>query len=724
MARRPFLRKLADRFGILPEFRDVRGRRQRSSDETRVRLLGALGIDAADEAAAAAALRAAQARDEASLLDPCRVIREKSPWAIRLRAGAGPAAWRIEIEEEGGPIHRIEGRARSRAGVLVLTLPSPPPSGYHRVRAWVSSGGAEREGTQSLIVTPPRVVTPGEVLGSRRSFGLIANLYTLRSGRNWGAGDFTDLRALIRWASGIGAVFVGINPLHALRNRGWDISPYGPVSRLYRNPLYLDVTAVPEFRASALARDLAASGALRAEIDRARKADRVDYERVTATQRPVLRRCFEVFRERHLGHRTARGRAFETFARAQGDALEDFATWFALEERFRGPNPDGRGWRAWPEAYRDPRSAAVERFREEQREEVEFHRYVQFEIDGQLGAVAKAARDARVPLGIYTDLAIGSAPDGADTWAFPGLFLGGATLGAPPDDYAPEGQDWGLPPLDPVRLRASGYAYFARMVRAGMGHAGALRIDHVMGLARQFWIPAGAPAAEGAYLSFPSEDLLGIVALESARARAIVIGEDLGTVPRGLSATLARHGFHSSRVFYFQQARQTSCGPAPSVRFLPPRAYPARALVTANTHDHAPLEGYFEGRELILRRRVGAIGSEAELSGALARRARERAGALRRLSSEGLLPTGSPAQGSAFRGAVHAFLCRTPARLVGLSLDDLAGEEDPLNLPGVMLDRYPSWSRRMRLPIEDLKHDPGVARSLEGARGRALRKRT
>jgi len=569
-------------------------------------------------------------------------------------------------------------------------------------------------------------VTVGEVLGSRRVFGLIANLYTLRSGRNWGAGDFTDLRALIRWAAASGAAFVGINPLHALRNRGWDISPYGPVSRLYRNPLYLDVTAAAEFRASAHARAPAVSEVLRAEIDRARKADRVDYEQVTGMQRPLLRRCFEGFRDRHLGRPTARGRAFEAFARSQGDALEDFATWSALEDRFLGPNPDGRGWRAWPEAYRDPRSAAVARFREEQRDAVDFHRYVQFEIDVQLGAAAKAARAARVPLGIYTDLAIGSAPDGADTWAFPGLFLDGATLGAPPDDYAPEGQNWGLPPLDPVRLRASGYAYFARMVRAGMRHAGALRIDHVMGLARQFWIPAGASAAEGAYLRFPSEDLFGIVALESARARAIVIGEDLGTVPRGLPALLARHGVLSSRVFYFQHARlsprRASRRPPRTVRFLPPGQYPIRALVTANTHDHAPLDGYFEGRDLILRRSVGAIGSDAELSGALARRARERAGALRRLRAQRLLPADAPARGPAFRGAVHAFLCRTPAPLVGVSLDDLAGEEDPVNLPGVTLDRYPSWSRRMRLPIEDLERDPGVARSLEGVRGRAVRR--
>lgn len=697
----------------------MRGRRHRTPDAARVRLLAVFGIDARDEAAAAAALHAEESRAERSLLDPCRLIREGAPCAVDLRAGAGPTVWRLEIEEEGGRVHLLEGKRRARAGGPRVRLPSPPAAGYHRIRAWVSSGGTEREGSQALIVTPARCVAVDERLGSRRAFGLTANLYTLRSERNWGAGDLTDLRALIRWAAGTGAAFVGVNPLHALRNRGWDISPYGPVSRLYRNSLYLDVTSVPEFRASARARGPAQSGAMREEIDLARKADRVDYERVTRLQREALRPCFEVFRERHLGRSTARGRAFDAFARMEGAPLEDFSTWAALEDRFTGPNPGGRGWLAWPKEFRDPRSPAVARFREERRAEVDFHRYVQFEIDGQLGAAAKAAREAGMPLGVYTDLAIGSAADGADTWAFPGLFLTGATLGAPPDDYARDGQNWGLPPLDPVRLRASGYAYFARMVRAGMRHAGALRIDHVMGLARQFWIPAGACAAEGAYLRFPSEELFGIVALESARAGAIVIGEDLGTVPRGLPARLARWGILSSRVFYFQHTHPHSH----KVRFLPPREYPARALVTANTHDHAPLEGYFDGRDLILRRAVGAIATDEDLEQALEKRAIEREGALRRLRAEGLLPADAPARGAAFRAAVHAFLRRTPARLVGVSLDDLTGEEDPVNLPGVTLDRYPCWSRRMGLPLEGLRRDPGVAQSLAGVRGRTPRRR-
>jgi 4-alpha-glucanotransferase len=644
------------------------------------------------------------------------MIREGAPrCVVDLRAGADSAAWRLEIEEEDGRVHLLEGRRRSGTGALRVRLPSPLPAGYHRLRAWVSSGGEEREGGQALIVTPARCVTVGSGIGPRGAFGLIANLYTLRSERNWGAGNLTDLRALIRWAAGIGASFVGVNPLHALRNRGWDISPYGPVSRLYRNSLYLDVTAVPEFRASAQAGGPAMPDALREEIDLARKADRVDYERVTRMQGEVLARCFEIFRERHLGRKTARGRAFEAFARGEGAPLEDFATWAALEGRFRGPHPDGRGWLAWPEGYRDPRSPAVTGFREEHRADVDFHRYVQFEIDGQLGAAAETARRAGMPLGVYTDLAIGSAPDGADTWAFPGLFLGGATLGAPPDDYARDGQNWGLPPLDPIRLRASGYFYFARMLRAGMRHAGALRIDHVMGLARQFWIPAGCSPAEGAYLRFPSEELLGIIALESARAGAIVIGEDLGTVPRGLPATLARRGILSSRVFYFQRTREG--------RFLPPQEYPARALVTANTHDHAPLEGYFDGRDLVLRRSVGAIATDEDLDRALAARAIEREGALRRLRAEALLPADAPARGPAFRAAVHAFLHRTPARLVGVSLDDLTGEEDPVNLPGVTLDRYPSWSRRMRLPLEALRRDPGVAQSLAGLRGRGRKRK-
>ncbi len=716
MAGRPLLRKLSEKAGILAAYTDVEGRRRPTRDDSRVRLLAALGLDASTEAQAAATLEDLDRRERDSLLAPCRVVGRRGPRAASLRvpSGAGSVAWTLEVIEENGAVHRAEGNGRPRGGRLRVLLPAVLSPGYHRIRARASVGAMEREAEQALIVTPVRCLRLEDVIGRRRAFGLVANLYTVKSAANWGVGDLSDLRALAAWAGSEGAAFVGINPLHAIRNRGWQISPYGPVSRLYRNPIYLDVSAVPELDEAADAREWLASGAARAAIERLRGAARIDYEGVAAVKRRVLEGLYRVFRERHLDRGGARGEAFAAYAREEGQALEDFATWCALDDRFSPHPAPHRSWREWPSAFRDPRSETVRRFRAEHAAEVDFHRYVQFELDRQLGVAAGAARAAGLPLGIYQDLAIGSAPDGCDTWAFPGLFVQGATLGAPPDEYAPHGQNWGIPPIDPRRLRAQGYAYFRRLLRASMSAAGALRIDHVMGLHRQFWVPRGGAPEEGAYVCFPAEDLLGILALESARARAVVIGEDLGTVPRGLSAVLARRGILSSRVFYFQRDREG--------RFLRSSVYTARALLTANTHDHAPLAGFFRGSDLDLMRRTGVLRSEAELASARARRRKEWESIGRRLRIEGVIGRGDRPEGVALRRAVYAFLARTPARLLGVSLDDLSGEEEAVNVPGVTQDRHPAWSRRMAMSLEALRADPGAREILAAVASRALRR--
>jgi 4-alpha-glucanotransferase len=344
---------------------------------------------------------------------------------------------------------------------------------------------------------------------------------------------------------------------------------------------------------------------------------------------------------------------------------------------------------------------------------VDRHCWIQFELDRQLAAAAREARDGRLPLGLYTDLAVGSAPDGADPWLFPRLFVEGAHAGAPPDDYSSSGQDWGFQPLDPHRLRADGYRYWVRLLRAGFAHARALRIDHALGLFRLYWIPAGRPGSEGAYVRYPTSDLLGILALESQRHRAVVVAEDLGTIPREVPGTLASWGVLSSKVLYFERE---------DGGFRPSSAYSSRALVTANTHDLPPLAGFFADRDLALRQEVGQMSAD-EVGEARARRDRERAALLWRLREEGCLPPGEGVPSAPeLCAAVNAFLCRTPSPLVGISLDDVAGELDPVNLPGVPVERWPSWSRRMRLALEELPSDPDAARALAGASSRRLKR--
>jgi 4-alpha-glucanotransferase len=358
----------------------------------------------------------------------------------------------------------------------------------------------------------------------------------------------------------------------------------------------------------------------------------------------------------------------------------------------------------------------VAEFRRRHAAAVDYHAFLQFELEQQLDAAARAARAAGMEIGLYQDLPLGSIASGFDAWAFPELLVRGASLGAPPDPYAAQGQNWALPPLHPLRIGQDGYRLWRLLLRSALSHAGAVRIDHAMGLLRQFWIPAGRSGREGAYVRFPFDDLLGVLALESSRAGALVIGEDLGTVPAGFDQALARYGVLSLRVMFFERERRGA--------FKPARRYSPRALVVATTHDSPTLEGYWRGRDLEIWRELGLIASDAALRLARGVRARDRQALLDRLAAEGALPAardpGSPAERCA---AVHRFLCATPAPLVALSLDDLAGETEPVNVPGVSPDRYPSWTRRLRLPVERLLRDPDVARGLSGARARLRRRR-
>jgi 4-alpha-glucanotransferase len=316
-----------------------------------------------------------------------------------------------------------------------------------------------------------------------------------------------------------------------------------------------------------------------------------------------------------------------------------------------------------------------------------------------------------MPLGLYQDLAIGASPSGSDVWASPGLFVDGACVGAPPDPLGPEGQNWGLPPVNPQALQADGYRYWTALIRGSLQHAGALRIDHVLGLFRQFWIPDGMTGAEGAYVRYPTDDLLGVLALEATRAGALVVGEDLGTVPPEVPPTLARRGVLSSKVLYFERDEDGG--------FRSPRHYPRTALATANTHDLAPLAGWWRGRDLVLRRAVGLLHDDDALAEAEAERARDRDALVALLVEEGILHDATTRDVSelAVRAGVHTLLRRSPSWLVGLSLDDLVGETEPVNVPGVGPDGFPSWQRRLSVTLEEMADDRGVRVALGTERG-------
>ena len=548
-----YLRRLAEYVGIMPEYFAQTGERNFTSDDTRRALLTALGFDASTDDAARLELERLAEDEAQELIAPVRVVRRTSTNAgavdVRLPPSADhTGAWRLEITLENGEHHVVDG---SWAGgpKLEIALPLDVPLGYHRVRVSIASSTGAGSNEQTLIVVPDRCVLPSDIVGETGAFGLIANLYTLRSDSNWGVGDLSDLGVVAEWGASLGADFVGINPLHALLNRGLDVSPYSPVSRLFRNPIYIDVRQVPELADSPSVAEHLASPEFVEQVGALRESHAVRYEQVMGVKGIALDALHRVFSTTVRGSGSERDRAYEAFVAANDPGLTRFATWMAIAE-----TPGfGGNWHTWPSEFHDPHGDAVREFSTLRRHRIDFHRWVQFEIDRQLGTAASRARDGGMRIGLYPDVAIGTSPCGADTWAFSELFVRQASVGAPPDPYAPQGQNWGLPPLSPAALRRDGYKYFVNVLRSGFRHAGALRIDHVLGFFRLFWIPEGRSGAEGAYLRYPTEDLLGILALESVRHNAIVVGEDLGTVPDEVPPALARWGVLSSKVLQFER---------------------------------------------------------------------------------------------------------------------------------------------------------------------------
>ena len=681
--KRTALRELADRVGILPEYVEQTGRYvRRTSDRTRESLLSVMGLDAPTEQAARAWLAELEHEERTRIVEPVRVVKWHAKKGLRLEIQLPVGCDQRDIL---AVITKESGEEIVSRGTQLPQL----PIGYHQVEVHVGEYLAK----QTLIVVPETCLQPKDVLGKDgRVMGIVANLYSVRRERDWGIGDFTTFTQLIEWGASRKAEFVGVNPLHALFNRGMDVSPYSPVSRLFRNHIYIDVEAVPELASSPAARAHLAKPEVQATLRRLRETGFVDYDGVVELKERVLRDLHRTFRAT-AGSAQKRATEYADFVKSREPELTRHATWMAIAESAGVPD-----WRVWPEAMRDPDSPAVAAFAAANAERIDFHRWLQFETDRQLEYVAERARTAGMRIGAYTDLAIGTSPAGSDTWGDHALFCSDASVGAPPDQYSSTGQLWGLPPINPRVLREEGYRYWTLLLRRAFDHAGALRIDHAIGLFRTFWIPNGGTGKDGAYVRFPTPDLLGILALESVRHDALVVGEDLGTVPKEVPPTLKKWGILSSKILYFEHDAKG---------FKPEKSYPPLALTTVNTHDMAPIAGWWEGRDLEIRARVGTLRTAAEIRRAKRERHLARQALLDRLKlqrngeseDEFLLKLAS---------AAHAFLCRTPSVLVGQSLDDLIGERDPVNVPGVGQEQYPNWRRKTSITVEEMNYRESV----------------
>jgi 4-alpha-glucanotransferase len=520
-------------------------------------------------------------------------------------------------------------------------------------------------------------------------------------------GDFTDLTALARAAASCGVGALGINPLHALfAAEPRHVSPYSPSSRTHLDYLYIDVTAVPGFAEDESIRELLQGDWFKATHWAARSAELIDYGAVAACKRPVLEALFRRFQSRELGAdgttKTAAGEAFRAFQRIGGPSLTDFAIFEALHEYYFHQKRQF-SWHSWPMPMRNPRSPEVAEFAAEHRDRVEFFQFVQWEADRQLAAAAAAGRESGLAIGLYRDLAVGADPNGAEAWADQELVAPGASIGAPPDALSRNGQNWGLAPVNPLVLRRQGFAPFIASLRANMRHCGILRIDHVMSLNRLYWIPSGMEARAGAYVNYPFDELLRLVALESQRHACAVVGEDLGTVPEGFRDTMRSANVLSYRIFVFERLEDGE--------FVPPPEYPALAAASAATHDIATLKGYWLGGDIAWRKRLGLYPDVDAQKAEAAERHRDRHFLLAALAREGLLTeaqigeflteAGEPVYSTELGDAILAYLARSRARLMLVQLEDVVGEIEQANLPGTT-DAHPNWRRHLSRSVEEI----------------------
>jgi len=715
--------RLGAAHGIQPSYWDLRGQFRETSPETLRELLSALGLDAENPEEA---LREIERDAWTSLAEPVLVEgASKLPERLvfTVPASGEPPRVHLEVIEEDGTQARhsfapdelsllaeagIDGVHYRRWG---LPFPTGLSLGRRHFRLSVDVGGKRYEQTVPVIICPERVHLPLALRDKGRRAGIAIALYGLRSRRNWGVGDFSDLKEFVTWAvRELRVDMIGLNPLHALTNRQpYGISPYYPVSRFYRNFIYLDIEAIEDYGDSPEAKALVQATETRRLLEHLRAAPLVQYEQVAAIKRQALEMIFAAFLRKHWGKgggKSGRRRAFEAYLRREGEMLERFATFCTLDEVMRRKNPGGWTWRQWPEPLQDPASQAAVEFCRRHRERILFYQYLQWQIEVQLDEVQTLARSLGAGIGLYHDLALGSDPAGADSWAYRHFAVDGVTVGAPPDDFALQGQDWGFHPPRRDAHRREGYRLFREEIRKNCAEGGALRIDHIMRFFRLFWIPNGRSPAAGAYVEDFPADLVRLLALESQRRETLIIGEDLGTVSPGVRETLQGFGIFSYKVFYFEKDERGD--------FRDPESYPELAVATVSTHDLPTLAGFWKAEDIYVRQGLGMFPGEKEFQLALEKRKEDKGRILQRLFASGLLKVRKPPVPETFpeltrgiQSAVIGLLMSSSAKLVVISQEDLLRDARQQNLPGTIAE-YPSWSVKMAYSLEELREHEHV----------------
>ncbi|MDR5739127.1 MULTISPECIES: 4-alpha-glucanotransferase [unclassified Caballeronia] len=707
---RSAIETLAERAGFEVEWQDAHKNTQRVPENTLRILLEKLGLPCGNATQIRQSMAAVDAEASGRKLPP--LITAEVDRGIALPVSVAKSGARYRVEMESGEI--IDGRFTSPKGETALLAPIPEP-GYHTL--------VINDHRTTLAVAPARCYTIDDAWRSLDDdakeapplFGIAAQVYGLRRNGDGGIGDFTALASLATKAAKHGSHALAISPMHAMFSAEPNkYSPYSPSSRLFFNIAHVDPAAVLGAPAARAAIEKAGVADELVELER---TPLIDWPRAMKARIAVLRALFDAFSE---DSESAFAKDFASFVEEGGRPLEDHARFEALQAEQIAQNGEGH-WRNWPEALRDPRSDAVAAFAEAHRREVDFFLFTQWLAAKGLMHAQHAARDAGMAVGLVADLAVGCDSAGSHAWSYRDEMLTGVSVGAPPDLFNQAGQSWGLTTFSPRAMRMQGFSAFIDMLRCSFAQAGGIRIDHILGLRRLWLVPEGESAKDGAYLRYPFDDLLRLIALESWRHRAIVVGEDLGTVPPGFSERLQEHGLLGIRVLWFERAEDGE-------GFKPPREWSNGVTATTTTHDLPTVTGWWRGEDIEWRSKIGQTMAREDgrdpVEAAMEERGEDRAHLWRAFQEAGVAPADvdAPPVDNAPVDEALAFVGMTPAPLVTYPLEDLLGLAEQPNLPG-SIDEHPNWRRRLALPVDELFLDDAFCDRLlavDSARKRAV----
>jgi 4-alpha-glucanotransferase len=711
------LQSLVRLYGVETHYVDAWGKPSEVSETSQIKLLEAMGVDVSDSYTMQQAIDDEVNASWSQPFPPVIVVREHQALVLQ---GTFPIDLTNEVltirihTEQGDNFdyrtaavegeltdvwHSSDKEYQKYHLVLESKVSEKIPVGYHQLTV----ESANMKSAVKLIVAPTTCYHAPAIEQGTKPWGFSVQLYALRSERNWGMGDFSDLKRLATHCAKLGADFIGLNPIHALFPSNPDVcSPYGPSSRRWLNCLYLDVSAIDGFEHDDVQAKVKEQGFVE-RLERARQLEYIDYNAVGDLKMPILEAIFTVYKQRFLSKNTKQNKVFKRFIARGDESLLVQCTYDALQQHFKLSNQGFDSWHSFPEPYRSFDSEAVQTFIKDHGKRVMFYQFLQWQASIQLEEAQQTALQAGMAIGLYRDLAVGVSEGSSEVWGNKALYCTKASVGAPPDVLGPLGQNWGLPPMNPTLLYQQAYQPVIDMFSANMASAGALRVDHVMALLRLWWIPHGEGATAGGYVYYPVDDLLAILALESHRNANMVIGEDLGTVPTEIRQKLSDNGIYSYRVFFFEQA--------PDGGFYSPEHYPKQSLATLTTHDMPTLIGFWHCHDFELGKQLGVYPDDEVLRGLYHDRHRQKQAILDTLhwhasvSEEVGKDVDTTGMTESLNHGLHLHMAKGSSTLLSFQLEDWLQMDKPVNIPGTF-NEYPNWRRKLTVNIEDIFSNP------------------